>query len=83
MSKYGVFSGSYFPPFGLNTEIYHKSPYSVGMRETPEPEKTPYLDTYHAVLVTITWICPTFDYLENFSIFRDLFRSPASTMELF
>ena len=29
MSKYGVFSGTYFPVFG--------------------PEKTPYLDTFHAV----------------------------------
>ena len=36
MSKYGVFSGSYFPAFGLNTERY-------------EPEKTPYLDAFHAV----------------------------------
>ena len=31
MSKYGVFSGPYFPVFG--------------------PEKTPYLDTFHAVIV--------------------------------
>ena len=37
MSKYGVFSGPYFPVFGLNIEKY-------------EPEKTPYLDTFHAVL---------------------------------
>ena len=36
MSKYGVFSGPYFPVFGLNTEIY-------GVK------KTPYLDTFHAV----------------------------------
>ena len=33
MSKYGVFSGSYFPAFELNTE-----------------QKTPYLDTFPAVL---------------------------------
>ena len=33
-SKYGVFSGPYFPIFGLNTEKYG-------------PEKTPYLDTFH------------------------------------
>ena len=32
VSKYGVFSGPYFPAFG--------------------PEKTPYLDTFHAVSVT-------------------------------
>ena len=38
MSKYGVFSGPYFPVFGLNTGKYG-------------PEKTPYLDTFHAVKV--------------------------------
>ena len=27
MSKYGVFSGLYFPIFGLKLEIYSKSPY--------------------------------------------------------
>ena len=36
MFKYGVFSGPYFPIFGLNTGKY-------------EPEKTPYLDTFHVV----------------------------------
>ena len=36
VSKYGAFSGPYFPVFGLNTEKYG-------------PEKTPYLDTFHAV----------------------------------
>ena len=36
MSKYGVFSGSYIPVFGLNTGKYG-------------PEKTLYLDTFHAV----------------------------------
>ena len=33
MSKYGVFSGPYFPVFGLNTGKYR-------------PEKTPYLNTF-------------------------------------
>ena len=33
MSKYGVFSGPYFPAFGLNTD----------------QKKTSYLDTFHAV----------------------------------
>ena len=37
MSKYGVISGPYFPVFGLNTEKYG-------------PEKSPYFDTFHAVL---------------------------------
>ena len=36
MSKYGVFSGSCFPLFGLNTGKCR-------------PEKTPYLDSFHAV----------------------------------
>ena len=34
--KYGVFSGPYFPVFGLNIGKY-------------EPEKTPYWDTFHVV----------------------------------
>ena len=37
VSKYGVFSGPYFPVFSPNTGKYG-------------PEKTPYLDTFHAVL---------------------------------
>ena len=36
VQKYGVFSDPYFPVFGLNTGKYG-------------PEKTPYLDTFHAV----------------------------------
>ena len=36
MLKYGVFSGPYFPVFGLNTG-------------KDGPEKTLYLDTFHAV----------------------------------
>ena len=38
VSKYGVFTGPYFPAFGLNTGKYG-------------PEKTPYLDTFRAVFV--------------------------------
>ena len=37
VSKYWVFSGSYFPVFSPNTGKYG-------------PEKTPYLDTFHAVI---------------------------------
>ena len=37
MFKYGVFSGPYFPVFGLNTR-------------KDGPENTPYLDTFQAVL---------------------------------
>ena len=36
LSRYGVFSGPYFPVFSPNTEKYG-------------PEKTSYLDTFHAV----------------------------------
>ena len=36
MSKYGVFSGPYFPVFGQDTGEYG-------------PEETPYWDTFHAV----------------------------------
>ena len=39
-SKYGVFSGPYFPAFRLNTERYG-------------PEKAPYLDTFHALIITL------------------------------
>ena len=36
VSKYGAFSGTYFPVFSPNTGKYG-------------PEKTPYLDTFHGV----------------------------------
>ena len=42
MSRYGVFSGPYFPVFGLNTEISSNTG-KYG------PEKNPYLDTFHTV----------------------------------
>ena len=42
MSKYGTFSGPYFPAFGLNSPNVVKY----------GPEKTPYLDTFHAVFCT-------------------------------
>ena len=40
MSKYGVFSGQYFPIFSPNTGKYG-------------PEKTPYLDIFHALLFLV------------------------------
>ena len=42
MSKYGVFSGPYFPVFSPNTGKYG-------------PEKTPHLDIFHAVSYTLDW----------------------------
>ena len=44
MSRYGVFSGPYFPVFGLNMEIYEVNTGKYG------PGKTPYLDTFHALI---------------------------------
>ena len=46
MCKYGVFSGLFFLAFGLNTNRYVFSP-NAGKYG---PEKTPYLDTFHAVI---------------------------------
>ena len=43
MSKYGVISGPYFPVFGLNTGKYG-------------PERTPYLNTFHAVKQIVGYI---------------------------
>ena len=46
MSKDGVFSAPYFPAFGLNTEsVFSLNAGVYG------PEKTPYLDTFHAMLL--------------------------------
>ena len=42
VSKYGVFFGPYFPVFGLNTGKYRA-------------EKSPYLDTFHAVHLWNWW----------------------------
>ena len=36
VSKYEVISGPYFPVFELNTEIHHKSPYSVQIQENTD-----------------------------------------------
>ena len=49
VSRHAVFSGPYFPIFGLNTEIY-----SVNLCIQSEYRKirtrtTPHLDTFHAV----------------------------------
>ena len=37
-----IYSGPYFPGFGLNTEILHISPYSVQMRETEDQNNSEY-----------------------------------------
>ena len=48
VSKYGVFSGPYFLVFSPNTGKYG-------------PEKTPYMDTFHAVLFSLEPGCTTSD----------------------
>ena len=60
MSKYGVSPGPYFPIFGLNTEIY-----SVNLRIQFEyrkiwTRKTPYFDTFHAVIFLVELQCEIF-----------------------
>ena len=49
MSKYEVFSGPYFPVFGLNKEIYGVISVFSAITGKYGPEKTPYLGTFHAV----------------------------------
>ena len=63
MPKYGVFSGSYFPAFGLNTAF---SP-NAGKYG---PEKTPYLDTFHAVMNCMS----NRDNAHDVDIFPDVYK---------
>ena len=52
MSKYGVFSGPYFPVIGLNTERYEVFSANAGKYR---PVKTLYLATFHAVFGIIIY----------------------------
>ena len=69
MSEYGVFSGPYFPAFGLNTDRDGNTEYfSVFSPNVGKygPEKTPYLDTLHVVLcstVTLLFKIGFFTYI--------------------
>ena len=49
MSKCRVFAGPYFSVFGLNTEIYGGNLVFSPNKTKYGPEKTPFLDTFHAV----------------------------------
>ena len=52
MSKYRVFSGPFLPAFSLNTEKYgYLSIFNPNVGKYG-PEKTPFLDTFHAVIKT-------------------------------
>ena len=55
MSKYGVFSGPYFPAFVQNTERYGVSLRIQSKCGKYGPEKTPYFDTFHAVVCLQTF----------------------------
>ena len=48
MSKYGVSLDPYFPTFGMNTPYLSLFSPNAGKYG---PEKTPYLETFHAVRV--------------------------------
>ena len=65
VSRYGVFSGPYFPVFEKNTEIYllRKSPYSVRIQENKDQKKlriwilfTQWLIPNFSINVPVTWI---------------------------
>ena len=58
VSQYGFFSGPYFPVFGLNIGKYR-------------PEKTPYLDTFHAVFL----IMHSIKFPEIFPLYGNRFMS--------
>ena len=55
MANYGVFCGPYFPVFRLNTEIYGVNLRIWSKWRECGPEKTPYLDTFHAVLLSFLY----------------------------
>ena len=50
MSKYGVFSGPYFPVFGLNKEIYSEISAFIPNLGKYGPEKTQCLHNFYAML---------------------------------
>ena len=52
-------SGSYFPAFGLNTERYSISPYSVQMRGNAGKMRTrltPNTDTFYAAIIGVLMV---------------------------
>ena len=50
LSKYGFFSGPYFPAFGLNPEIYGVNLRIQSKYRKIWTRKTPYLKTFNAVV---------------------------------
>ena len=49
MTKYGVFSGPYFPVFGINTEIYEVNLCIQSKYGKIRTRRKPYLNTFYAV----------------------------------
>ena len=69
MSKYGNLSGPYFPAFGVNTrDTKYLSAFSPNVGKYG-PEKTPYLDTFHAVVAGLN-LQPLFNAVQCFGIQR-------------
>ena len=61
VSKYGYFSGPYFPVFRLNTGNYG-------------PQKTPYLDTFHALNRKVIGLLMLGDTICGFEIKWNIFK---------
>ena len=73
--KYKVFSDQYFPVFGLTTGKYG-------------PEKTPYLETFHAVFVIIPAqltfiICGLFNFINEPYFHTQTLREKCPNTEFF
>ena len=72
VSKYGVFSGLYFPTFGLDTERYSISPYSVWMRENTEQKKLRIWTLFTQCFASCYWIQWIF-MLKSRLIYQNIF----------
>ena len=74
MSKYGVFSGPYFPAFELNMEIYEVDLRTQSKCGKIQTRKTPYLDTFHAVYVPVKSILLEQHCTKNEVSIKDFFN---------
>ena len=73
MYKYGVFSGPYFPAFELFAYLSVFSPNALKYG----PEKTPYLDNFHAVFwkLIITMVLNITAMIVSITVRRKSLRS--------
>ena len=74
VSKYGVFSGPYFPAFELNMEIYEVNLRTQSKCGKIQTRKTPYLDTFHAVYVPVKSILLEQHCTKNEVSIKDFFN---------